>query len=205
MATLSYSRASYVEFVTDERLETLMGCHARAFEYFGGVPAEVLYDNMRTVVLARDAYGPGHHRFHPTFLDFAHHYGFRLRLCRPYRAKTKGKVERFNRYVRESFYNPLVSRLKHAGLPLDAATANYEVQRWLQHVANRRIHATTHEQPERRLGLERAVLQPLPRLYTGQPVGPRPAGSVLTSPAGPSRVLQRPLTVYEDLVCEVRA
>ncbi len=69
MATLGYSRVSFVAFVTDERLETLMGCHARAFDYFGGVPRQALCDNMKTVVLARDAYGPGRRRFHPEFLE----------------------------------------------------------------------------------------------------------------------------------------
>ena len=91
IATLGWSRASYVEFVTDERMATLLGCHERAFYYFGGVPREVLCDNMRTVVTDRDRYGPGLHRYHRTFLDFAHHHGFVPRLCWPYRAKTKGK------------------------------------------------------------------------------------------------------------------
>jgi transposase len=65
IATLGWSRATYVEFVTDERLETLLGCHERAFYFFGGVPREVLYDNMRTVVTDRDRYGPGLHRRQP--------------------------------------------------------------------------------------------------------------------------------------------
>ena len=103
VATLGYSRASYVEFVTNEKLVTLIECHKRAFDYFGGVPEEVLYDNMKTVILDRDTYGPGIHRFNKGMLDFAKHYGFCLKVCRPYRAKTKGKVERFNRYLRESF------------------------------------------------------------------------------------------------------
>ena len=76
IATLGWSRATYVEFVTDEPLETLLGCHERAFYFFGGEPREVLYDNMRTVVSDRDQYGPGLHRYNRTFLDFAHHYGF---------------------------------------------------------------------------------------------------------------------------------
>jgi transposase len=78
-----------------------------AFYFFGGVPREVLYDNMRTVVTERDRYGPGLHRYNRTFLDFAHHHGFVPRLCRPCRAKTKGKVERFIGYLRVSFYIPL--------------------------------------------------------------------------------------------------
>ena len=83
--------------------ETLLGCHEHAFVFFGGVPREVLYDNMRTVVTDRDQYGPGLHRYNRTFLDFAHHYGFLPRLCRPYRAQTKGKVERFIGHLRGSF------------------------------------------------------------------------------------------------------
>jgi transposase len=59
VAVLGHSRAAYAEFVTDERLETLMACHEAAFASFGGTPREALYDNMRTVVLGRDAYGPG--------------------------------------------------------------------------------------------------------------------------------------------------
>src|SRR5579864_5446746 len=77
IATLGWSRTTYVEFVTDERLETLLGCHERAFYFFDGVPREVLYDNMRTVVTDRDRYGPGLHRYNRSFLDFAHHYGDR--------------------------------------------------------------------------------------------------------------------------------
>lgn len=94
VATLGYSRATYVEFVSDMRLDTLLACHANCFVWFGGVPPRGLYDNMKTVVIERDAYGPKLHRFQPGFLDFARHYGFRPELCRPYRAKTKGKVER---------------------------------------------------------------------------------------------------------------
>jgi transposase len=62
-------------------------------------------------VTDRDHYGPGQHRYNRTFLDFADHHGFLPRLCRPYRAKTKGKVERFIRYLRASFYVPLASQL----------------------------------------------------------------------------------------------
>ena len=107
VATLGWSRASYVEFVTDERVETLIEAHENAFLAFGGAPHEVLYDNMRTVVLERHGDGRGRHRFHPGFLDFARHCGFQPRLCAPYRAQTKGKVERFIRYLRESFWVPL--------------------------------------------------------------------------------------------------
>ena len=102
---------------------------------------------MKTVILERDTYGPGKHRYHSGMLDFAKHYHFRLRVCRPYRAQTKGKVERFNRYLRESFYNPLVSHLKSVNLKLDVATANIEVLKWLRDIAKVRIHGTTKVSP----------------------------------------------------------
>ena len=65
VAMLGWSRATYVEFVTDERVETLIAAHENAFLAFGGTPREVLYDNMRTVVLERHGYGRGRHRFIP--------------------------------------------------------------------------------------------------------------------------------------------
>jgi transposase len=99
-ATLGFSRASFVGFVTDMKVETLIRCHEDAFVAFGGICQRVLYDNMKTVVLERDASGQGEHRFHAGFLDYARHCGFVIKLCRPYRAKTKGKVERFNGYLR---------------------------------------------------------------------------------------------------------
>jgi transposase len=91
VATLGWSRAAYVEFVTDERVETLIEAHENAFLAFGGTPREVLYDNMRTVVLERHGYGRGRHRFHPGFLDFARHCGFRPRLCAPYGHRPKAR------------------------------------------------------------------------------------------------------------------
>ena len=75
VATMGYSRASFVEYVTDEKIETLLACHEHAFEYFGGVPKQVLYDNMKTVVIERDGYGEGNHKLNPLFLDFAKHWG----------------------------------------------------------------------------------------------------------------------------------
>jgi len=195
IATLGWSRAAYVEFVTDERLETLLGCHERAFYFFGGVPREVLYDNMRTVVSDRDRYGPGLHRYNRTFLDFAHHHGFVPRLCRPYRPKTKGKVERFIRYLRGSFYIPLASQLRPEGLKVDRDTANARVGTWLREVANARVHGTTGEVPLVRLEVERERLQPMPTPWPGVIPRPRPEPQAPT-PLG----YQHSLSVYEELI-----
>jgi transposase len=196
IATLGWSWATYVKFVTDEKLETLLGCHEHAFYFFGGVPREVLYDNMRTVVIDRDHYGPGLHRYNRTFLDFAHHYGFLPRLCRPYRPKTKGKVERFIGYLRASFYIPLASLLRPEGLKVDRETANARVGTWLREVANARVHATTGEVPSMRLDeLERERLQLMPTPWPGA----IPKSDVKRQPPMP-RGYQHSLRVYEELI-----
>jgi transposase len=197
VATLGWSRAAYVEFVTDERLETLLAVHERAFLAFGGVPRVVLYDNMRSVVLQRDCYGPGLHRYHPTFLDFARHCGLRPRLCQPHRPCTKGKVERFIRYLRSSLWVPLASRMAAEGVVVDRAAANLAAGRWLREVANARVHATTGAVPAERLEQERAALQPVPPPYRGLVSR---TGALRAPATRPIVGLQHPLAVYDTLL-----
>jgi hypothetical protein len=148
------------------------------------------------VVIKRDAYGPGRHQFHPTFLDFARHHGFLPRLCRPYRAKTKGKVERFIRYLRASFYVPLASQLSPEGLIVDRDTANLRVGTWLREIANARVHATTGEVPLMRLELERERLQRMPTPWPGLMIQPARLKRPLPMPRG----YQHSLRVYEELI-----
>ena len=199
LATLGWSRFNYGEFVVNERFDTLRACHEHAFEAFGGVPQEALYDNMRTVVQQRNAYGRGLHRFHPGLKDLAHHYTFLPRLCQPYRAKTKGKVERSIGYIRRSFFVPLVSRYRQVSQPLDLATLNGEFARWLALTANARQHGTTGEVPGDRLEQERAALQPLPpSRLAGQPRPRTQDRSLIAS--FPIESLQHPLSVYDDLL-----
>ena len=197
VATLGYSRATFVRFTPAEDFSVWRECLLAAFEYFGGVPEEVLFDNAKPVVLERDLYGPGLHRWHPGMLELAERCGFQLRLCRPYRARTKGKVERFNGYLKGSFIVPLVATLRAGGLVLDLDTANREVLRWLEGVANRRVHGTTGVAPCVRLVEDRAKLLPLPReIVVPAPIG-RDRGLRL---ALPIESLQHPLSVYESLL-----
>lgn len=197
VAVLGYSRYCYVEFVTNEQFETLKRCHHNAFEYFQGVPKEILYDNMKTVITQRNAYGLGIHRFHAGLWELAKETGFLPRLCRPYRAQTKGKVERFIRYLRYSFYVPLSAQLKQAGLSLDVDTANIEVKKWLRDVANVRVHQTIGEQPIRRWNEEVAALQPYQPSYSF--IKSEPENQLL--PGHYERVnLAHPLAVYESLL-----
>ena len=199
LATLGWSRFHFGVFVDNEQFETLSECHEQAFEVFGGVPLEVLYDNMKTVVQQRNAYGRGLHQFHPGLKDLAQHYTFMPRLCRPYRAKTKGKVERGIGYIRRSFFVPLTSRYQQLGTELDLATLNLELARWLALTANTRVHGTTGEVPEQRLLEEQKTLQPLPerRLGTTPPMTGPDRSFQSTFPV---ETLQHPLSVYEDLL-----
>jgi len=197
VATLGYSRASFVRFTQGEDAATLCACLREALHYFGGVPAHVLFDNPRTVVIQRDAYGAGEHRFHRSLLAVAEEFGFRPRLCRPYRAKTKGKVERFNGYLKSSFLVPLAATLKQAGLKLDVTAANAHIGAWLQEVANARVHATTREVPHVRMQLERTKLQPLPVSVQAHTAIVVVRGSTVPIPY---ESLQHPLSVYDALL-----
>lgn len=196
VATLGYSRVTYVRFCEREDSEAWLTGIREAFVYFGGVPFELLFDNAGAIILERDAYGPGQHRWHPALLDLANTYGFRPRVCRPYRAKTKGKVERFNRYLKESFVTPLAATLKSARLMLDVTTANAHVGRWLDEVAHQRIHGTTGQQPCVLLAEERHAFLPLPAVLTPLPIKPvRTLGTAL-----PFESFQHPLAVYDQLL-----
>jgi transposase InsO family protein len=141
--------------------------------------------------------------------NLARHYNFQPRLCRPYRARTKGKVERFNRYVRYSFHVPLITRLRQAGLKLDRETATVEARYWLRDVANVRVHGETGRVPAEVLAEERASLQALPEPYRGdiraaraKPLDASPAASLpvwarIELPA------QHVLARYDELLREV--
>jgi transposase len=193
VATMGYSRASFVRFTAREDAATLCECLREALVYFGGTPEHVLFDNAKSVVIERDAFGEGEHRWNPQLLALAETYGFTPKVCRPYRAKTKGKVERFNRYLKESFVVPLAATLRSSGLKLDVDAANAHIGRWLAEVANTRRHATTGERPAVLLAAEQTALLPLPA-----------QAPALTVPDNrrvlPRESLQHPLAVYDALL-----
>lgn len=139
---LSFSRMLYLEFTPSMDLSVLLRCHQSAFAFFGGWPAELLYDNMKQVKLT-----PGPHgAWNPLFLDFVHHYGITPRVCRVRRPRTKGKVERMVGYIRESF---LAGRSFTGWQDL-----NGQGLHWLTHTANVRVHSTTGKRPIDLLGAE---------------------------------------------------
>ena len=99
---LGHSRHIFARFVMHQDLQTLLRCHMQAFAAIGGVPIEILYDRMKTAVTGED--DEGHIVYNRSLLALGQHYGFQPRACRPYRAKTKGKVERPFSYIRQDFF-----------------------------------------------------------------------------------------------------
>jgi transposase len=148
--TLGYSRRAFAEGYEHERMESLLAAHEHAFEHFGGVTREILYDRMRTVIQGEHE---GKKRWNPTFAAFAGHWGFEPRVCRPYRAQTKGKVESGVKYVKGNFVPGRVFR--------DLEDFNEQLAAWLAEIADQRIHGTTHEPPIERFAREAEVLTPL--------------------------------------------
>jgi len=129
---LGFSRYMYIEFTTSMKLPILIGCHLRAFAFFGGWPETLLFDNMKQVKL-----GPA--QWNPLFMDFASHYGIAVKTHRVRRPRTKGKVERMVDYVKDNFLNGRSFA--------DVDDLNAQGLHWLAQVANVRIHATTHMRP----------------------------------------------------------
>ena len=152
--TLGYSRRGYAEGFVHERMAELLAAHERAFAHFGGRCEFLLYDRMRTVVLGTltDADGQRRPQLNTTFAAFADHWGFTPRLCQPYRAQTKGKVESGVKYVKRNFVPGRTF--------LDLEDFNQQLMRWQAEIADLRIHGTTHQRPIERFADEAPALVP---------------------------------------------
>ena len=137
---LSYSRYLYIEFTVSMDQSTFMSCHINAFNFFGGVPQSILYDNLKSVVrtrLGNKVTYNGH------FLDFASWYGFSPKVCNPRSGNEKGKVERAIHYIKNNFIT---------GYQYDYPQSNFDHLRaqsmiWLNKTANKREHSSTHKIP----------------------------------------------------------
>lgn len=190
LVVLGYSRLLWLRFYATQDMRALFAGLEEAFRFFGGVPREILFDQMASVITKDLRDQGGRLVENAEFLRFAAHWGFRVRACRPYRAKTKGKVERPIRYLRESFV--------YARDFVSDEDLNARAEEWLRRVANVRVHRTTQERPmERFTEAEQPMLQPLAlRAYQSLILLPKtPPRS--RRPAVPGvEVERRPLTTY---------
>ena len=135
---LGYSRLRYVEFITDIRTQSLIKLHLDAFRYTGGITSEILYDNLKQVVLERRIRAK-ESTFNADFMMFSDHYGFTVRLCYPNRPQTKGKVENSIKFIRSNFFNGReFSSLQDV---------NTQASSWLDKV-NSSVHGTTGRIPD---------------------------------------------------------
>lgn len=208
LVVLGYSRLLWFKFYERQDMPTLFSGIEEAFHCFGGVPRELLFDQMKAVITRDERARGGRVVENMEFLRFAAHWGFKARACRPYRAQTKGKVERPIRYVRQSF---VYGRAFVSDGDLDQ-----QRRAWLDDIANARVHQTTKEVPVIRFERdERALLQPLAaRAYQSLVLAPAPSGSssappvrtweLVLPPVPRIDVEQRSLTAYARLVGSAR-
>ena len=194
VVVLAHSRLLWLQFYPRQTMAILMRGLEEAFAFFGGVPAELLFDQMKAVIVDDAREIGGRLLENAEFLRFAAHWGFRVRACRPYRAQTKGKVERPIGYVRQGFF--------YGRSFLNDADLNAQALSWLTQTANRRVHRTTAEVPRLRFERDERVLL--------RPLASRPYRSLVMAATPPERprqprspalltVERRPLAWYDRL------
>lgn len=149
---LAFSRHTYAEIIWDQRVETWLGCHRRAFEWFGGVPKKIIIDNAKCAITKACYYDPIVQR---SYGDFAEGCGFIISPCPPYEPKKKGRVESGVKYVKNHFVPLRQFR--------DLVDANTQLKDWLLETAGNRIHGSTREKPLNQFTeIEQGLLKPLP-------------------------------------------
>lgn len=149
---LGFSRRQYIDFTLRHDFYSLIRRHQDAFQYFGGVTKECLYDNEKTIVLRWEC---GRPVFNPAFTAFITHYNCKPIACRPGSPQTKGKVESPFNYVEKN----LLGGRDFQDLEDLRATAQW----WLREKADQHVHDTTKRAPiELFMQEEQATLQPLP-------------------------------------------
>jgi transposase len=192
LVVLGYSRQLWLRFFSRKTMAHVFEGLEAAFASFGGVPTELLFDQMKAVITRDERDAGGRVTENAEFLRFAHHWDFRVRACRPYRAKTKGKVERPVSYVRSSFF--------YGRTFTSDADLNAQAQHWLDTVANVRIHGTLKERPLDRLERELGDLKPLAlRPYRSYVLAPE-VKKRRTQPFVPHiDVQRRPLETYAQV------
>jgi transposase len=193
VVVLGHSRLLWVRFYPRQDLRTLIFGLQACFTEWGGVPKELLFDQMKSVVTRDERLAGGGLTKNLELSRFARHAGFRVRVCRPYRAQTKGKVERPIRYLRDSFL--------YGRTFVSDADLNDQVAHWLAAVANVRQHATTQWVPmERFTTIEQPTLHTLPVRPYQSLVLPLAGKAIDAAPSIPRvAVERRALSTYAAL------
>lgn len=192
VVVLGYSRLLWVQFYPRQTLTVLIRGLEEAFASFGGVPAELLFDQLKAVIIEDRRPEGGKLLENAEFRRFAAHWSFRIRACRPYRARTKGKVERPIRYVRQSFF--------YGREFLNDADLNQRALSWTRQIANARVHRTTGEVPRVRFERdEKAVLQALARHPYQSVTALQPTPQPSAPAPGLPSVERRPLMHYSRI------
>lgn len=156
---LGFSRHMYAEIVFDQRSETWQRLHAAAFKALGGVPAELVPDNLKSAVVRAAFTSSDVATLNRSYVELARYYDFQVDPTPPRDPQKKGKVEAGVKYVCQNFWKPRKSAL------VDIVQANTALRRWVQETAGQRVHGTTHLRPvEVFEDIERAALRPLPTM-----------------------------------------
>lgn len=133
---LGFSRDAYYEIVKGQDAKIWISCHIHAFEYFGGVPAVIIPDNLKSAIIKASYMEPAANR---SYADLAKHYAFQIDPCMPATPEHKGKVESGVKYVKNNF------------LPLrnfeNFTDANSQLTAWNKNTARERTHGTTRRKP----------------------------------------------------------
>ena len=194
VVVLGYSRLLWLQFYPQQKLATLLLGLEACFTAWGGTVRDLLFDQMRAVLTRDDRLLGGGLVHNLELLRFARHWGCRVKVCRPYRAQTKGKVERPIRYLRDSFL--------YGRTFVSDADLNAQVLDWLATVANARVHATTHWIPAEQFArVERPMLLPMPAgPYRSLVLPPAPSATPLARhPLPDVAVERRALSTYATL------
>lgn len=149
--TLAFSRHQYVEFVWDQTVATWLGCHRRAFEYFGAVPGRLIIDNPKCAITRACSRDPIVQR---AYAECAEGYGFKIDPCPPADPQKKGIVEAGVKYVKRNFLPLRLFR--------DLTDLNAQACAWALGEAGVRLHGTTRETPLARFERERPLMRALP-------------------------------------------
>lgn len=150
--TLCWSRHQYAEIVWDQKVPTWLGCHQRAFRFFGGVPKRLIIDNAKCAITKACTRDPEVQR---AYAELAEAYDFQIDACPPRDPKKKGRVESGVKYFKRGFLPGRDFR--------DFTDTNRQLESWVLGEAGNRIHGTTQERPLTRFAeTERHELQPLP-------------------------------------------